>query len=175
MTPISQWTKFTNCKCLSCCFEPLICIEAIILPFDFLRKQQLNIFFQFSDISRVCCSLDHYSGYLFQYGLLFCNSCQFFSFFFFFNLVPVNLLQTFSEVAFGTGFFFFFFYYNLQLSHLSHLFYVTVMRVLKRESIFAVFQKCLLCCILFSNTLCTVPLISKGQMLMVGFSALNFH
>lgn len=68
-----------------------------------------------------------------------------------------------------------FFYYNLKLSYLSHLFYMTVMRVLKWDSIFAVFQKCLLCCILFSNTLCIVPLISKGQMLIVGFSALSFH
>ena len=90
----------------------------------------------------------------------------------FLNLVPVNILQTFSEVAFGTGIFF---YYNLKLSYLSHLFYKTVMRVLKRDSIFAVFQKCLLCCILFRNTLCIVPLISKGQMLIAGFSALHFH
>lgn len=70
---------------------------------------------------------------------------------------------------------YFFFYYNLKLSYLSHLFYMTVMRVLKWDSIFAVFQKCLLCCILFSNTLCMVPLISKGQMLIVRFSARNFH
>lgn len=124
-----------------------------------------HIFFlHFSGTFKVCCFIDHYSCH-FLSSLLQCLPL------FFFKYSSCQFITNFLRSCIWHKAFF---YYNLKLSIPSHLFYMTVMRVLKRDSIFATFQKCLLCCILFSNTLCIVPLISKGQML-IGFHALNFH